>query len=75
MPYFLFEPDAPVAVPTRQPFAENHPYWTYMYVAGLGMDKWFIRDTKQVRWLEVQPEGVPETYRAQVLLLVAAYPD
>ena len=75
MPFFLFEPDAPAAVHAQPPIAQAHPQWTYMYATKQGLNTWYIRDTKQVRWLIIQPEGVPETYRAQVLLLVAAYPD
>ena len=74
MPYFLFEPDAPAAVHTWRPLPQSHPHWTYMYVAGLGMDKWFIRDTKNAQWLAVMPEGVPENYRLELLLLQAAHP-
>ena len=79
MPYFLFEPDAPAAVHTKPPLAQSHPHWTYVYAlngttSGLGKDGWYIRDTKNAQWLAVMPEGVPENYRLELLLLQAAHP-
>ena len=79
MPYFLFEPDAPAAVHTQPPIAQSHPHWTYVYAfrgttSGLGKDGWYIRDTKNAQWLAVMPEGVPENYRLELLLLQAAHP-
>lgn len=74
MPYFLFEPDAPAAVHTVQPLSQAHPQWTYMYATEQGLNKWFIRDTKNAQWLAVMPEGVPENYRLELLLLQAAHP-
>ena len=38
-------------------------------------DKWYVKDPKTNNWIIFMAEGVPEIYRAQVLLLVAAYPD
>lgn len=38
-------------------------------------DVWMVLDPKSGNWITYMAEGVPEIYRAQVLLLVAAYPD
>ena len=38
-------------------------------------DVWMVLDPKSGNWINFMAEGVPEIYRAQVLLLVAAYPD
>ena len=38
-------------------------------------DKWYVKDPKTNNWITFMVDGVPEIYRAQVLLLVAAYPD
>lgn len=38
-------------------------------------DMWLVLDPKSNNVITFMHAGVPEIYRAQVLLLVAAYPD
>ena len=38
-------------------------------------DVWMVLDPKSGNWINYLQEGVPEIYKAQVLLLTAAYPD
>ena len=76
---FLFEPDAPAAVHEGVPIAAAHPPFTYVYMCkgpaiGLGSRGWYVRNTKNAQWLKIMDEGVPDHYRLEVLLLLAAYP-
>lgn len=76
MPLFYFPPDQPVVV--RQLNKDggpnngaDFPAMTYVYVSS--DDSWRIRDPKSGNWIGYDTLGVPEAYRAQVLLLTAAY--
>lgn len=76
MPYFLFEPGVPTAVHTQLPLPGSHLPMSYCHRPG--SDKgthWLVRDPKQPQWLPIFDEGVPEHYRLEVLLLLAAYPN
>lgn len=70
--YFLFRPQEESQVIYHLPSAAVCPAMTYAFDATQG--SWYIRDTKQARWLNMDPEGVPEPYRLELLLLRAAYP-
>ncbi len=73
--YFLFEPDAPAAVHSEVPHAAAHPPFTYIYNRkSNALVGWYIRDTKHTQWLPIVDEGVPENYRLELLLLMAAHP-
>lgn len=77
MALFLFEPDKEVLVfdtpaDKTNRLVEAGPM-SYVYITG--NDEWRIRDPKSGNWITFMHAGVPEIYRAQVLLLVAAYPD
>lgn len=72
MAYFLFQPDQEVVVRHVSPF-ENYKPMSFIYNGK--EDKWYVKDPKTNKWIIFMAEGVPEIYRAQVLLLVAAYPD
>ena len=74
MTYFLFQPDKEVEIGDawlNQGRAIEH--LSYLY--NTKTDVWLILDPKSNQWITFMAEGVPEIYRAQVLLLVAAYPD
>ena len=74
MTYFLFQPGKEVEVGDawmNQGRAIEH--LSYLY--NTKNDVWAILDPKSNQWISYMAEGVPEIYRAQVLLLVAAYPD
>ena len=73
MPLFFFPPDQPVVVRQLTNNGAGFPVMTYVYVST--DDSWRIRDPKSGTWIDYDTLGVPEIYRAQVLLLVAAYPD
>ena len=74
MTFFLFQPDKEVEVTTTimnlgcdiEPL--SYIYNSKAYV-------WMVLDPKSGNWINYMAEGVPEIYRAQALLLVAAYPD
>ena len=75
MALFLFEPDKEVLVfdtpaDKAKRLVEAGPM-SYVYITG--NDEWRIRDPKTGNWIEFDVMGVPESYRAQVLLLSAAY--
>ena len=75
MALFLFEPDKEVLVfdtpiDKTKRLIEAKPM-SYVYITG--NDEWRIRDPKTGNWIGFDVMGVPESYRAQVLLLSAAY--
>ena len=72
MPFFLFQPDQEVVVRNVPPFGD-YPPMTFIYNSRVG--RWFVKDPKTNNWLDYMQEGVPEYYKAQMLLLTAAYPD
>lgn len=75
MALFFFPPGQPVIVqpdPKGQSTdGSDYPVMTYVYVGS--DDSWRIRDPKTNNWIAYDTLGVPEIYRAQVLLLTAAY--
>ena len=74
MTLFLFQPEKEVEVLTsimNQPRELEAMSFLYNPKA----DVWMVLDPKSGNWINYMAEGVPEIYRAQVLLLVAAYPD
>lgn len=77
MALFLFEPDKEVQVFNTTADKAKHlneaEPMSYVYITG--NDEWRIRDPKSGNWITFMHAGVPEIYRAQMLLLVAAYPD
>ena len=70
--YYLFRPSEESQVIDFLPSAIKCPEWTYVYDATQAY--WYIRDTKQARWLNVLEEGVPEACRLELLLLQAIQP-
>lgn len=74
MAMFYFPPNEEVVISSnKDPVPRVFVPLTYAY-NGMA-DLWYIRDPKSGNWITYMAEGVPEIYRAQVLLLVAAYPD
>lgn len=72
MPFFVFQPDQEVVVRNTPPLGEYEPM-SFAYSSK--DDTWYVKDPKTTNWITFMVDGVPEIYRAQVLLLVAAYPD
>lgn len=70
MPLFRFYLDHPVGIHHEQP-DNRYPTWSYLYEPE--HDLWRIPDPKSGQWIVYDALGVPEAYRAQVLLLTAAY--
>ena len=74
MAQFYFPPNEEVEIhPNNKSVSRLFPDMTYFYDGR--DDKWYIKNPKTSSWIPFMQEGVPEIYRAQVLLLVAAYPD
>ena len=75
MAIFIFEPDKEVQVITAQNVAElpETVPMTFMYLSKQGT--WHVHNPKTNKMIPFMQEGVPEIYKAQVLLLTAAYPD
>lgn len=77
MALFLFEPDKEVQVfnttADKAKRLNEAELMSFVYITG--NDEWCVRDPKSGNWITFLADGVPELYRAQVLLLVAAYPD
>lgn len=74
MVFFLFQPDKEVEV--LVPFTnQSRDLEAMSYLYNPKADVWMVFDPKSSNWIHYMAEGVPEIYRAQVLLLVAAYPD
>ena len=72
MAFFLFQPEQEVVVQSYPPLGTHEPM---SFVYNSKEDRWYVKDPKTTNWIIFMAEGVPEIYRAQVLLLVAAYPD
>lgn len=72
MPLFLFQPDQEVVVRSNAPMGD-YPPMSFIYNSN--EDRWFVKDPKTNNWIVYMQEGVPEYYKAQMLLLIAAYPD
>ena len=74
MALFLFQPEKEVEVGDAwMNQGRTIEYLSYLYNSKT--DIWAVLDPKSNNWINFMVEGVPEIYRAQVLLLVAAYPD
>ena len=74
MPFFLFQPEKEVEVFTSI-MNQDEDIEPLSYLYNPKSDVWMVLDPKSGNWINYMAEGVPEIYRAQVLLLVAAYPD
>lgn len=74
MTYFLFQPEKEVEVVTSI-MNQDEDIEPLSYLYNSKADVWLVLDPKSGNWINYMAEGVPEIYRAQVLLLVAAYPD
>ena len=74
MAIFIFEPDKEVQVITAQNAAlpVTEPM-SFMYLSKQGT--WHVHDPKTNKMIPFMQEGVPEIYKAQMLLLTAAYSD
>ena len=78
MTFFLFKPDKKVEVVTsimNQIMNHSRQIDAMSFLYNPKSDVWMVLDPKSGNWITYMAEGVPEIYRAQVLLLVAAYPD
>ena len=74
MPFFLFQPEKEVEV-FASIINQSHRVEAMSFLYSPKSDVWRVLDPKSGNWITYMAEGVPEIYRAQVLLLVAAYPD
>ena len=74
MPFFLFQPEKEVEV-FASIMNQDQDIEPLSYLYNSKTDIWVVLDPKSGNWINYMVEGVPEIYRAQVLLLVAAYPD
>lgn len=74
MTFFLFQPEKEVEVVTSI-MNQSHRVKAMSFLYNAKTDIWAVLDPKSGNWINYMAEGVPEIYRAQVLLLVAAYPD
>ena len=74
MTYFLFEPEKEVEIGDAW-MNQGRQFSPMTFLYDSKSDKWYVKDPKTNKWIIFMAEGVPEIYRAQVLLLVAAYPD
>ena len=74
MAYFLFQPEKEVEVFTSI-MNQDEDIEPLSFLYNPKSDVWMVLDPKSGNWINYMAEGVPEIYRAQVLLLVAAYPD
>ena len=74
MPFFLFQPEKEVEVLTSI-HNQSRQVEAMSVLYNPKADVWMVLDPKSGNWINYMAEGVPEIYRAQVLLLVAAYPD
>lgn len=74
MTFFLFQPDKEVEVFTSI-MNQDEDIEPLSYLYNSKTDIWVVLDPKSGNWINYMAEGVPEIYRAKVLLLVAAYPD
>lgn len=74
MPFFLFQPEKDVEV-FASIMNQDEDIEPLSFLYNPKSDVWMVLDPKSGNWITYMAEGVPEIYRAQVLLLVAAYPD
>ena len=74
MAFFLFQPDKEVEVLTSI-MNQSSQIDAMSFLYNSKADVWMVLDPKSGNWINYMAEGVPEICRAQVLLLVAAYPD
>ena len=74
MAFFLFQPDKEVEVFTSI-MNQDEDIEPLSFIYNSKSDVWVVLDPKSGNWINYMAEGVPEIYRTQVLLLVAAYPD
>lgn len=74
MTFFLFQPEKDVEVFTSI-MNQDEDIEPLSFLYNPKSDVWMVLDPKSGNWINFMAEGVPEIYRAQVLLLVAAYPD
>ena len=74
MTFFLFQPEKEVEVVTSITY-QSRDLEAMSLLYNSKTDVWMVLDPKSGNWITYMAEGVPEIYRAQVLLLVAAYPD
>ena len=74
MTFFLFQLDKEVEVGDAW-MNQGCAIEPLSYLYNSKTDIWAVLDPKSGNWINYMVEGVPEIYRAQVLLLVAAYPD
>lgn len=74
MSFFLFQPEKEIEVVTSiTNLSRQIVAMSFLY--NPKSDVWMVLDPKSGNWITYMAEGVPEIYRAQMLLLVAAYPD
>ena len=74
MTFFLFQPEKEVEV-FASIMNQDQVIEPLSFIYNSKSDVWVVLDPKSGNWINYMAEGVPEIYRAQVLLLVAAYPD
>ena len=74
MAFFLFQPEKEIEVLTSITY-QSRDLEAMSLLYNPKTDVWMVLDPKSGNWITYMAEGVPEIYRAQVLLLVAAYPD
>ena len=74
MAFFLFQPEKEVEV-FASIMNQDQDIEPLSFIYNSKSDVWVVLDPKSGNWINYMVEGVPEIYRAQVLLLVAAYPD
>ena len=74
MTFFLFQPEKEVEV-FASIMNQDQDIEPISFIYNSKSDVWVVLDPKSGNWINYMVEGVPEIYRAQVLLLVAAYPD
>lgn len=74
MAYFLFQPDKEVEVFTSI-MNQDEDIEPLSFLYNPKSDVWMVLDPKSNNFIKFMHAGVPEIYRAQVLLLSAAYPD
>lgn len=74
MTYFLFEPEKEVEIGDAW-MNQGRQFSPMTFLYNSKSDMWLVLDPKSNNFITFMHAGVPEIYRAQVLLLVAAYPD
>lgn len=74
MAYFLFQPNKEVEVDDAWK-NQGRQFKPMSFLYNSKTDMWMVFDPKSNNFIKFMHAGVPEIYRAQVLLLSAAYPD